>query len=58
MLVSKIENNMPSSLSLNGFVATHKFELRMYGYCLCDLIGSRDIKIPSISRDLFFERDL
>ena len=23
-------------------------------YCLCDLIGSRDIKIPSISRNWFF----
>ena len=25
---------------------------------LCDLTGSRDIKIPSISRDLFFRRVL
>ena len=26
--------------------------------CLCDLIGSRDIKILSISRNLLFRRDL
>ena len=33
-------------------------KLQLNNYCLCHLIGSRDIKIPFISQDLFFRQDL
>ena len=44
---------------LHGFTeVANAFFLSQFNYCLSDLIGSRDIKIPTISRDLFFRRDL
>ena len=47
-----------NNTQLKSFLDMLNYYHRNLPNYLCDLIGCRDIKIPFISRDLFFRRDL